>query len=173
MVSSAASTVVSSRDYKSLLYSRISIIAEWAIARLQIEGARQKTLGVHQDNALDMKPELTLPNGGATSASDPQDASNHLAEQDPSLTSVEPVNPGAPPSKMISVYGSYKCISGKSSGRLSVTSHDVRFEKTLGLKDQWKMEYDIIHRIEKVCNSDYIPQSLLVLLSLTSRICSY
>ena len=130
------------------------ITAEWAIARLQIEGARQKTLSGNRGKPLDLKSKLTPQKGGGVSISSLQAASDHLTEQDHSLTSVDEVDPGDAPSTVVFVHGSYKCTSGKSSGRLFVTSLDVRFERTLGLKDQWMLKYETIHRMEKVRSSD-------------------
>ena len=140
------------------------LIAEWAIARLQIEGARQNTLGARREKHQDLKPELTPQKGGGASEYCLQAASNHLAEQDHSLTSADGVGPGATQtagSTTVLIHGSYKCTSGKSSGRLFVTSLDVRFEQAVGSRDRWNINYEAIHRVEKVRKSDPIFQYLV------------
>ena len=127
-----------------------SIIAEWAIARLQIEGARQDTLRADHKKFGDQD---------AKSASPPSDDSS-LSAQDRSLKPIDGINLGATPTdevSTVSAQGSYKCTSGKHSGRIFVTSNGIRFEAAVGSKDQWEMGYDNMHRVEKVRNSDPVP----------------
>ena len=103
---------------------------------------------------------------------DVQDASKHPPVQHPLPTAIDgenaEANPAEKPSR-ISAHGSYKCVSGKHSGRLFVTSVDVRFEAALGSRDQWEIKYENMHRVEKVRNSDPITNYLIDVSPLTAK----
>lgn len=133
------------------------MVAEWAIARLQIEGARQETPRVHHEQLTDLEAEAAPQQSNETSISDLQDASKNPSVQDRSTTAIDGVNAEAKPADKtpnVSAHGSYKCVSGKHSGRLFVTSIGIRFETAVGSRDRWEMRYENMHRVEKVRNTD-------------------
>lgn len=147
------------------------IVAEWAVARLQIEGARQEKPRVHHENSVDLETKVATQQSNGLSISGLQATSKYPPVQDRSPTAVDEVDPGATPtndSPKVSVHGSYKCISGKHSGNLLVTSTGVRFESAVGSRDQWEMGYDNMHRVEKVRNSNFILHHLIDVLPLTA-----
>ena len=134
------------------------IVAEWAIARLQIEGARQEKARVHHGKSADLETKTATQQSGGLSISGLRATSKHLPVQDRSPTAVDGVDPGAThtnDSPKVSIHGSYNCLSGKHSGKLIVTSTGVRFESAVGSKDQWEMRYDSMHRVEKVRHSRF------------------
>lgn len=148
------------------------IVAEWAIARLQIEGARQEKHRVHHENSVDLETKVATQQSNGLSISGLQANSKYLPVQDRSPTAVDGVDLGATPtndSPKVSVHGSYKCLSGNHSGHLLVTSTGVRFESAVGSKDQWEMRYDNMHRVEKVRNSDFILHHLIDVLPLNAN----
>ena len=152
---------------------RTFIVAEWAIARLQIEGARQEKPRVQHERSVDLETKVATQQSKGLSISGLQATSKHLPVQDRSPTAVDGVDLEATPtndSPKVSVYGSYKCLSGKHSGKLLVTSTGVRFETAVGSKDQWEMRYDNMHRVEKVRNSDFILHHLIDVLPLTANL---
>lgn len=151
------------------------IVAEWAIARLQIEGARQEKPRAHHEKSVDLEAKVTTQqsNGLSSSVSGLQATSKYPPVQDRSPTAIDEVDPGATPtndSPNVSVHGSYKCISGKHSGHLLVTSTGVRFESAVGSKDQWEMKYDNMYRVEKVRNNNFILHHLIDVLALTANL---
>ena len=149
------------------------IVAEWAIARLQIEGARQEQARIHRGKSVDLKTKLATQQSNGLSMSGPQATSKHPPVQNPSPTAVAGVDSGATPtndSPEVSVHGSYKCTSGKHSGKLLVNSTGVRFESAVGSRDQWEMRYANMHRVEKVRNSDFILHNLADVLPLTANV---
>ena len=146
-------------------------VAEWAIARLQIEGARQMTPGVHQEKPVDLESRVTPQASGRISMASLGTASKSPAVQDCSPEAVSGVSSGATSadeSARVPAHGSYKCTSEKHSGRLFVTSLGVRFETNVGVRDQWQIRYDNMSRVEKVRDSDPI----FYVLSLTTKLLS-
>lgn len=149
------------------------IVAEWAIARVQIEGACQEKPRVHHEKSVDLETKLATQQRNEFSISGLQATSKYPPVQDRSSTAADGVDSGAIPtndSPKFSVHGSYKCLSGKHSGKLLVTSTGVRFESAVGSKDQWEMRYDNMHRVEKVRNSDFILHHLIDVLPLTANL---
>lgn len=147
------------------------IVAEWAIARLQIEGARQEKPRVHHENPVDLEAKVTTQQSNGPSISGLQATGKYPPVQDRSPTAVDEVDPGATPtndSPKVSVHGSYNCISGKHSGHLLVTSTGVRFESAVGSRDQWELKYDNMYRVEKVRNNNFILHHLIDVLPLTA-----
>lgn len=148
------------------------IVAEWAIARLQIEGARQEKPYVHHEKSVDLETKVVTEESNRVSVSGLQATSKYPPTEDRSPTVVDGVDSGATPtndSPKVSVHGSYKCLSGKHSGNLLVTSTGVRFESAVGSRDQWEMRYGNMHRVEKVCSSDLILHLLIDVLPLTAK----
>ena len=148
------------------------IVAEWAIARLQIEGARQEKPRVHHEEFVDLETKVATQQSNGLSISGLQATGKYLPVQDRSPTAVDGVDSGPAPtndSSKVSVHGSYKCLSGKHSGKLLVTSTGIRFESAVGSKDQWEMRYDNMHRVEKVRNSDFMLHHLIDVLPLTAN----
>ena len=149
------------------------IVAEWAIARLQVEGARQEKPRVHHEKSVDLETKVATQQSNRLSIHGLQATSKYPLVQDRSPTALDGVDSGATPtndSQKVSVHGSYECISGKHSGKIVVTSTGVRFESAVGSKDQWEMRYDNIHRVEKVCNSDFIMHHLIDVLPLIANL---
>lgn len=149
------------------------IVAEWAIARLQIEAARQEKPRVRHEKSVDLEIIVAAQQSNRLSVSGLQATSKYPTVQDRSSTAVAGVDSGAPPTNdfaKASVHGSYKCLSGKHSGKLLVNSTGVRFESAVGSKDQWEMRYDNMHRVEKVSNSDFILHPLVDVLPLTTNL---
>ena len=100
------------------------IVAEWSIARLQIEGARQEALGARRENPVDVESKMA-PQQSGLSISNLDAAGKHSPVQ------------GATPddrSAILSAHVSYKCTSEKHSGRLFVNSLGIRFEGSMGDK---------------------------------------
>ena len=163
---------LTSFKWRTISDLRAFIVAEWAIARLQIEGARQETSGVHQEKHVDLESEgAPQHRSGLSIPSLP--ASKHPAVQHRSLRAVDGVNPGADPtarSPRVFVHASYKCTSGRHSGSLFVTSLGVHFETAVGFRHQWEIRYSNMKRVEKVRNSDPIFHPLFDVLSLTPKI---
>ena len=152
---------------------RTSIVAEWAIARLQIEGARQETLRVHHEEIVGVEAEAGSQQSNESSVSDLQDASKHPPIQDRSPTLIDRVNAEAKPADKtpkVSAHGSYKCVSGKHSGKLFVTSIGIRFETAVGSRDQWEIRYENMHRVEKVRITDPITTRPTEVLPLTAKL---
>lgn len=151
---------------------RMFIVAEWAIARLQIEGARQEKPRVHHEKSENLETKEATQQSNGPSISGLQATSKYPPVQDRSPTAVDGVDSGATPtndSPKVSVHGSYECLSGKHSGTLLVTSTGVRFESAVGSRDQWEMRYDNMHRVEKVRNSFFILHYLIDVLPLTAN----
>ena len=149
------------------------IVAEWAIARLQIEGARQEKPRVHHEKSVNLETKVATQQNNGLSISGLQATSKEPPVQDRSQTAIDGVDSGASPSnesQKVSVRGSYKCVSGKHSGNLLVTSTGVRFESAVGFRDQWEMRYDNMHRVEKVRNSDFVLHHLIDVLPLTTNL---
>lgn len=149
------------------------IVAEWAIARLQIEGARQEKPRVDHEKFVDLGTKVATQQSNGLSDSGLQVTSKYLPVQDRSPTAGDGVDSGATPtndSPKVSVHGSYKCLSGKHSGKLLVTSTGVRFESAVGSRNQWEMRYDNMHRVEKVRNSDFILHHLIDVVPLTANL---
>lgn len=147
--------------------------AEWAIARLQIEGARQETLDVRQQKPVDLESKVIPQESGRLPMASLEAASKHSAVQGRSPEAVDGVNPGATltdRSARVPAHGSYKCINEKHSGRLIVTSLGVRFETAVGARHQWQIRYDNMNRMEKVRNSDPISDPLFCVPSLTAKL---
>ena len=162
----------SSFKWRTVSDSRAFIVAEWAIARLQIEGTRQETFGVHQEKHVDLESKgAPQHRGGLSVPSLP--TSKHSAVQHRSPRAVDGANPGADPtarSPRVLLHVSYKCTSGRHSGSLFVTSLGVRFETAVGFRHQWEITYGNMKRVEKVRNSDPKFHPLLDVLSLTAEI---
>ena len=121
---------------------------------------------------MDLEAEAAPQQSNEFSVSDLQDASKHPSVQDRSPTGIDEVNAKAKPvdkSPKVSAYGSYKCVSGKHSGRLSVTSNGIRFGTAVGSRDQWEMRYENMHRVEKVRNTDPITHRLIDVRPLTVK----
>ena len=154
------------------------IVAEWAIARLQIEGARQEKPRLHHESSVDSEAKVATQQSNGLSTPELHATSKNPPVQDRSRTAidrVDEVNSDATPttdSPKVSVHGSYNCTSGKHSGNLLVTSTGVRFHSAVGSKDQWEMRYDNMHRVEKVRNSDSISHHLNDVLPLTAILLS-
>ena len=143
---------------------RMCIVAEWAIARLQVEGARQEKLRVHREESVDLDTTVATQQGNGLSNSELQATSKYPPVQDRSPTAIDGVDLGAtstsdPPKALVRVHGSYKCLSGNHSGKLLVTSTGVRFESAVGSRDQWELRYGNLHRVEKVRNNAFISHS--------------
>jgi len=118
-------------------------IAEWAIARLQVEALRQKSTadpGKKREGLQELKKAPSLPRDREPS-SDPTWA--------------------ADTESVVSKHGSYMCTDGKRSGRLHVTSVGVRFETALGFRNQWEMRYENMNRVEKVGTRNSPSQPLI------------
>ena len=149
------------------------IVAEWAIARLQVEGARQEKPRIHHETSVDLETKVTTQQSNGLSISGLQATSKYPPVQNRSPTAVDEVDTGATPtndSSKVSVRGSYKCISGKHSGKLLVTSTGVRFESVVGSRDQWEMRYDNMHRVEKVRDCDFTLYYLIDVIPLTAKL---
>ena len=149
------------------------IVAEWAIARLQVEGARQEKPRIHHETSVDLETKVTTQQSNGPSISGLQATSKYPPVQNRSPTAVDEVDTGATPtndSSKVSVRGSYKCISGKHSGKLLVTSIGVRFESVVGSRDQWEMRYDNMHRVEKVRDCDFTLYYLINVIPLTAKL---
>ncbi|KAL9130871.1 MAG: hypothetical protein Q9175_006917 [Cornicularia normoerica] len=128
-------------DYRLLaspakwLFWNIPNHAEWAIARLQIEGARQKTSGIDQEKSMDMETKALPGTGNGISTADHQEANKHSAAQDRS--------PNATNSSKPAVY-----LTDTNS---KVPVHvGICFETAVGSRDQWEMSYDNMKRVEKI-----------------------
>ena len=141
-------------------------IAEWAIARLQIEGARQENLVIHQQKPVDLESKVIPQELGGIPMASLEATSKRPAGQGRSPEAVNGVNPEAT-SRRVPAHGSYKCINEKHSGRLIVTSLGVRFETAVGARNQWQIEYDNIYRVEKVRNHNAICHLRFHVFSLT------
>lgn len=119
-----------------------TLIAEWAIARLQVEGLRQKGSidpKEKREGLQDLKQAPELPSAKRS----PSKEGGGIF---PAIASTEHTN------VVVGEHGSYKCIYGKHSGRLYVDSVGVHFESTLGVRerDQWEVRYEDMNRVEKV-----------------------
>lgn len=124
-------------------------IAEWALARLQVEGLRQKsTIDPNEKSAglRDLKQAPELP----TVANDSSKAAGTIAPPSASV---------GDPNSTTTDHGSYQCIYGKHSGRLHVTSIGIHYRNTLGARerDQWEVRYENMDRVEKVRNNNDHP----------------
>ena len=107
------------------------------------------------------------------SMSSVQSAGKHPTVQNHSPKIVGEVNPEAglaDRSARVQVHGSYKCKNENHSGRLLVTSVGIIFEPAVAVRGQWQINYDDMHRVEKVSTSDH--NSVFLVLSLTGELFS-
>lgn len=113
---------------------------------------------------MDMEAKALPGTGNGISTADHEDANKDSAAQDRSPNATNSSKPAVyltDTNSKVSVHGSYKCTSGKHSGRLLVTSVGICFETAVGSRDQWEMSYDNMKRVEKVRSSSPIFYPLL------------
>lgn len=102
--------------------------AEWAIKALQAEGAR------HREADSPVQPVVK------SQIHDP------LGYRGPPVVAGQPIPIEEPKHEPVRDYGSYEC----KAGRLILNSIGVRYETSIGHKEQWSLRYEDIHRLEKV-----------------------